>query len=171
MPPRATLDSLLSMHTLILYYSRSGTTRTLAEALANALDADLAEITCPRYKGLFGYLRAGHNSLKGKIPPIEMPDLHPADYDLVLLGAPIWTSYPAVPLRAFLANKPALPERVGLFFTYGGHSPAEAATTMTQDLLGKPPEDILAIEAKDIESGAFLEAVNDFAEKRRKTAS
>lgn len=160
------------MRTLILYYSRSGTTRTLAEALANALDADMAEITCRRYGGgLFGYLRAGHNSIKGNMPPIEVPDITPTDYDLVLLGTPVWTSYPAVPLRAFLTHKPALPGRVGVFFTHAAPSLDDKATTMVQDLLGRPPEDVLAVQNTDIESGAYLEAVIAFAEKRRMVAS
>lgn len=56
-----------------------------------------------------------------------MPQTRFLDYDLVLIGGPIWTSYPALPIRALLAGKPELPERVGLFLTYGGHSSPDKA--------------------------------------------
>jgi len=119
---------VLSVKTLIVYYSRTGTTRKLAQALADAFGADISEIRCDRYgPGPFRYLRAGYDSVKANLPPIDMPQTRFLDYDLVLIGGPIWTSYPALPIRALLAGKPELPERVGLFLTYGGHSSPDKA--------------------------------------------
>lgn len=151
---------------LIVYYSRTGTTRTLAEALAERLNADVVEIRCDRYKGgIFRYLRAGYDSVKGNLPAIEMPETDLMAYDLVLLGGPIWTSYPALPLRAFLAAKPALPARVGLFLTSGGHSPQEKAIAETEPLLNAPLVASLAIQEKDVKEGNFSDAMARFAEE------
>ena len=95
---------------LIIYYSRTGNTRWLAQALADQLDAEVLELKCDRYRpGPLRYLRAGYDSVKGNIPPIDLPQRNYLAYDLVLLGTPIWTSYPALPLRAFLEGKPVLP--------------------------------------------------------------
>lgn len=74
------------MRTLIVHYSRTGTTR----ALAGALGADVAEIRCKRYQGGFlRYLRAGYNSIEGNLPPVEAPPTAAAAYDLVLIGGPV----------------------------------------------------------------------------------
>ena len=75
------------MRTLIVFYSLTGTTRRMTEALA----AELNEIRCPRYHpGVFGFWQAGYASRKSKIPEIEPPKHKPSDHDLVVVGGPAW---------------------------------------------------------------------------------
>lgn len=151
---------------LIVYYSRTGTTRKLAVALAAALSADIIEIQCGRYgSGIFRYLRAGYDSLKGNLPPIETSHEVTAGYDLALIGAPIWTSHPALPLRAFLARKPPLPARLGLFLTHGGHSPSEKAVGEVEALLGHPVEAALSLKSSEVGDGNLTVAIDGFVER------
>lgn len=141
---------------LIIFYSRTGTTRRLAGVLAEALSADRAEIRCRRYDGgVFSYLRAGYDSVKGNLPAIETTREVTGTYDLAVLGAPIWTSHPAVPLRAFLATAPPLPARTGLFLSYGGHSPPETAVKETEDLLPGPLAASLAVKGRGLDEDAL----------------
>lgn len=158
-------DKTKPLRTLIIYYSRTGTTAKLAEALAEALDADLAEIRCDRYRpGIFRYLRAGYDSVKIKLPPIKVPPMVPLDYDLVLIGGPVWTSYPALPLRSFLANPPELPPRLGVFLTYGGHSdPMVAFETMAASLSQSVTER-LAVKAQQVADGSYVTAARAFTD-------
>ena len=138
---------------LILYFSRTGRTRRLAQQLAQMLDADIEEIDCRRYRlGLFGwwrYLRAGYNSVRGTLPRIGPLQHDPANYDLVILGTPIWTSYPCLPMRALLASGPKMPEHIAGFITYGGQSDPDTAFDMMADMLGKPINKRLAIQEED----------------------
>lgn len=160
------LNSTIMAKTLVVYYSRTGTTRKLAAALAGSLSADIVEIQCGRYgSGIFRYLRAGYDSLKGNLPPIEMSHEVTADYDLALIGAPIWTSYPALPLRAFLASKPTLPLRIGLFLTYGGHSPSEKAVGDVEALLGHPVEETLSLKNSEMRDDILTVAIGGFVER------
>ena len=153
-------------NTLIVYYSRTGTTRRLATALAERLGADMAEIHCPRYRpGMLRYLRAGYDSVKGNLPPIEAPKIEARTYELVLLGAPVWTSHPALPLRAFLAHAPLLPARVGLFLTYGGHSAPDVAIRETEQLVPGGLVASLALNASDVGTAAMDPAIATFAGK------
>ncbi len=159
------------MQTVILYYSRSGTTRSVAEALATRLDAELAEIRCPRYRpGALRYLRAGYDSVKGKLPPIEMPPVVMPDLELLVIGGPIWTSHPALPIRSFLAQARQLPPRIALFLTYGGHSDSELAFEEMASSLPKPAEACIAINAADIHEGHHLDALDAYAAKLRHPA-
>ncbi len=154
------------MKSLILYYSRSGATAKVANALGTALSADIKEIKCPRYQsGWFAYLRAGYDSVKGRLPLIDVPEVVFEDYDLVIIGAPIWTSYPALPLRSFLAQKPELPGRVAVFLTYGGHSPAEKAVKMVEGLLHIPLEVSLELPHDQVVEGRYSDAVDTFVAK------
>lgn len=153
------------MRTAVIFYSRTGTTRTVATALASAFDADIGEIRCPRYRnGLIRYLLAGYNSVKGNFPPIENPDIDPAGYDLVLIGTPVWTSHPALPVRAYLAAKPELPKKIALFVTHGGHSPVETAISELSALLPVPPVGTLALQKDAVVKDDPTERISAFVE-------
>lgn len=157
---------LSEMKSLILYYSLTGTTAEVANALGTALSADVEVINCSRYQtGWFGYVRAGYDSIRGRLPLIDVPDLSFEDYDLVILGSPIWTSYPALPLRSLLAQKPHLPGRIALFLTYGGHSIAEEAVNTVNALLPVPLEASLEIPHDQVVDGQYSDAVDGFVEK------
>ena len=151
------------MRSLIVYYSRTGTTGKLASALAEALGADVHQIRCAQYRpGVLRYLRAGYDSVKGNLPAIQAPSIDAAHYDLLVLGAPVWTSYPALPLRAYLAGKPTVPPRVGVFFTYGGHSPAQTAFDGVAEALGQPLAAALALKAEALSRSTVETAIAPF---------
>lgn len=158
------------MKTLIVTYSRTGTTRKLTRAVADALFADSTEIRCDRYRpGLLRYLRAGYDSVRDNLPPIDVPAVQFQDYDLVLLAAPVWTSYPALPLRAFLNGNPDLPGRVGLVLTYGGHSPVDKAVEHVQARLPQPLSASLCVKQEQVQAGNFSSAVAAFVDQLGET--
>ena len=154
------------MRTLIVFYSRTGTTKKLALALADALNAELREIECKRYRpGILRYLRAGYDSVRGNLPPIEFQfDLKPV-YDLVLVGTPIWTSHPALPVRTFLTQHTVPEAPVGLFLTHGGHSPPQDAIKEMETLLARPAEATLVMNENDMSDSRVAGCVRTFVEK------
>lgn len=159
------------MRTLILFYSRSGTTASAAHRLAEQLEADIGEIVCDRYRFPFlGYARAGHDSLKRVLPPITMPSQRIASYDRLILGTPIWTSYPAAPMRAFLSQNTDWPEHIAVFVTYGGHSQPDKALKEMASMLPRDAEARLALHADDITEGRILEFSAQFIEKRSESS-
>ena len=152
------------MRTLIVYHSRTGTTATIARALAHRLDADMREITCSRYTGgFFRYLLAGYDSVRGNLPDIEMAKFAVEQYDIVLIGTPIWTSHPSLPVRTFLGRRPELPRRVAVFLTHGGHSPAQTCIDELAELLPVPVEATLTFNSAQVADGNFQNDVNGFA--------
>jgi len=149
---------------LIVYYSRTGTTAAIAKSLASRLDADTREISCERYAGgMVRYLLACYESVRGHLPEIEMTEFAAEQYDLVLIGTPIWTSHPALPIRTFLNRKPDLPARVAVFLTHGGHSPAQTCIDELAELLPVPIEAKLTFNSAQVSAGTFTEDVSDFA--------
>lgn len=112
------------MRTLILFYSRTGHSRTVAGLLAQALRAPSAEIACRAYVAGFGGLRQAFDVLAGLSPPIEVPELVHQDWDLVVIGGPVWGGRPATPLRSYLRRQAGHHRRLALFVTCKGTSPA-----------------------------------------------
>jgi hypothetical protein len=123
----------------IAYYSRSGHSKRLAAKLAAELHAEVIEIKAPAYAGKpLGYMRAGFDSLrqKGVLRPQSFTSL--ATFRHVILVGPVWTSYPAVPLRALMRGGDGLPQAVSLFLTCGSHSPPQKAFAAGVADLGRP---------------------------------
>lgn len=148
----------------IAYYSRSGHSKRLAAKLAEELHADLTEIAAPTYAGgIVGHMRAGYDSLrqKGMLGPQSFTSL--AEYQHVILVGPVWTSYPAVTLRALMRSRGQLPQAVPLFLTCGAHSPPPAAIAEGVVDLGRPfvatailPNDTEHTTQEDRAIAAFL---------------
>jgi Flavodoxin len=151
------------MRTLIVYYSLSGATTTVAKALAELLGADLAEIRCDRYRrGFIGYVRAAYDSVIGRLPAIALPVAFDRFCDLLPVACPIWAGHPATPVRAFLADGRAFPDRVAFVLTRGGSSPDVAFAEM-QAALPAPAKAKLALRTKDVQAGTIAKALRAFA--------
>jgi len=80
-----------------------------------------------------------------------------------LIGTPVWTSHPALPIRTFLNRKPDLPARVAVFLTHGGHSPPQTCIDELAQLLPVPVEAKLTFNSAQVSSGKFADDVSDFA--------
>jgi len=87
---------------LVVYYSRTGKTRMVAERLSKLLAADIEEITEKKDRsGALGFIGAGKDTLlKRGCELAHAPD--PKQYRLVLIGMPIWAFQPPAPVRSYL---------------------------------------------------------------------
>lgn len=112
---------------LVAYFSASGVTARVAEALARAAEADLYEI-----KPQTPYTRADLNWMDGRSrssvemkdrasrPAIVTGDLDLSGYDTVLLGFPIWWYVAPTIVNTFLEAYDFSGKTVVLFATSGG---------------------------------------------------
>ena len=108
-------------NTLVVYYSLTGNTRQVAEGIAAALDADLdvIEDTFNRDTAL-GRPRSAFEGLLGLRSSITPPKRDPSEYDLVVVGTPIWAARLSSPVRAYLSQQRASLKRVAFYCTQGG---------------------------------------------------
>lgn len=146
------------MTNLVAYYSLSGTTRKIAERAAADFGADLLEIRAPQYRpGFFGFIRAGFDSWRGRLPKIEVAGGAPDRYDLVLLMAPVWAGHAATPMRAYIALNRGKFKRAAFVLSHGGHCPPRAFTEMAE-LSGAKPELALALPGKESKGSDYRPA-------------
>lgn len=105
------------MKILVAYYSRTGTTRRLAKALARWLDADCDPITEDgRFEGALGFGRAYLAALTQVPCPIHA-QRDPMPYDHIIIGGPVWAGHMPSPLRQYLTNPAVASRLVGVFCT------------------------------------------------------
>lgn len=110
------------MKTLVAFYSRDGHTKRVAEIIANALNAELDEIVDkkPR-KGILGFLRAGYDATRRKTTEISFTK-NPTDYDIVVIGTPVWNSRVTPAIRTYLLRNRENIRRAAFFATCTGRS-------------------------------------------------
>ncbi|MFH2027554.1 MAG: hypothetical protein ABIJ08_00305 [Nanoarchaeota archaeon] len=89
------------MKTLITYYSRTGTTRKVANEIAVQLGCDTDEIIDKtKRSGPLGYITSGRDAMKKSLTEIETKK-DPSQYDLVIIGTPIWAWTMAPAIRTY----------------------------------------------------------------------
>ena len=123
------------MRTLVVFYSRSGNTRRIAEMIARHLEAEVEELVDKKGRGgLLGFLRAGRDAIKRKPAELEPLKCQPGDYQLIVVGTPVWASNPVPAVRTFLQSHDLSGKRVALFCTMNARG-GEETCAILEDLI------------------------------------
>jgi flavodoxin len=150
------------MKTLVAYFSRTGTTKKVAEMIAEKMGADVEEIKdIIDRSGVKGYLKSGRDAMKKRLTKLEPLQNNLAEYDLVIIGTPIWGWNMSVPIRTFVTEQKNNLKQVAFFCTMGGSGDEKAFSEMAE-ILEKKPLWTLALKTKDVATGNFSDKVNEF---------
>ena len=156
------------MTILIIFYSRTGTTKTVANFLSKNISCDSEEIfDTKNRKGFFGYLKSGKDAMMKKLTILEKIDKDPGSYELIVIGTPIWASNMSTPIRTYIVENKEKFKRVAFFCTEGGRGGKKCFERMTE-LCDKDPVATLEINSKDIKSETYLEKVKEFTNELKK---
>jgi flavodoxin len=151
---------------LIAFYSRSGTTRKIAEALAAQLECDVDEIVASEsHTGFIGILRSLVSAMRHRPAQIAAASRDPSSYDLVVIGTPVWAWSVSSPVRAYLMQNANKLSDVAFFCTMGGRGDKGTFAQM-QALVGKAPRAKAAFTMQDVvearsapQLAAFIQAL------------
>lgn len=143
---------------VVVFFSRGGTTRMLAQHIARATDADIEELRELRSRrGILGWLRSGYEGihrLSAKPLPLAQD---PRRYDLVFVGSPTWSGSLASPVRGFLEEYGESLPSVALFATCAVARATDVIVQMAE-LLKVPPLAALTMLEIDVKRSASAQA-------------
>ena len=106
------------MKTLVLYYTRTGNTKFVAETIAAELGADIEEVTdLKKRQGTLGWLSAGRDAMGAKETEIAQTKGTPTEYDLIIIGQPVWAGNPTPAIRTYLNKNDLSGKKVALFLS------------------------------------------------------
>ena len=150
------------MKTLVVFYSRTGITKKVGEALAAKLGADIEEIkdTVNR-SGAKGYLLSGRDAMRRKLTTLEPQSKNAFEYDLVVIGTPIWAWNMSAPIRTYVTEQKNNFKNVAFFCTMGGSGNEGTFSEMTE-VIGKQPLGILALKTVQVVKNEFIEELENF---------
>jgi flavodoxin len=125
------------MKSLVVYYSRSGNTRLVAQKISQELGGDIEEIIDKKTrKGSLGFLIGGFDATRGKITEIDEIKKSPRDYDLIVVGTPMWNKRITPAVRTYLKNNDFSKKKVALFCTSLGSQPDRVFKTLKEIMQG-----------------------------------
>jgi flavodoxin len=151
------------MKILVIYYSLSGNTQKVAEAIAGTLKADINQLKDRRSRtGLFGMFRTMYQVLFSRPGEIRFANTDPYQYDLLILGAPVWIMKLAPPMRSYILKEKDRFNQVAFFCTEGASGAPSAFKTM-ESLCGIKPAATLEVTKADIKSEQYLKKTHTFA--------
>ena len=107
---------------LVLYYSETGTTKTVAQELQKQLGADIEAVeTVTPYSGNFQEtMQRGQREMQsGQMPALKPLAKKIADYDIIFLGYPIWFGTYANPIATLVKEQDFAGKTVVPFCTFG----------------------------------------------------
>jgi len=107
---------------LVLYFSETGATKTVAQEFAKLLNADIEAIEAVEpYSGNFQetIARGQQEMQEGKNPEIKPIKAQLSDYDLIFLGFPVWFGTYATPIITLVKNNDFDGKTIIPFCTFG----------------------------------------------------
>jgi len=136
--PPPSSQSVQPRKVLIVYYSLTGKTQGVAEDLARRCEADIERITDTKKRtGWWGGFMAGKDASQENLTTLGAITKNPADYDLVIIGTPVWAWNMTPAVRTYIGTHKDSFKSVAFFVTAGG-TPADKIVAKMAILAGKP---------------------------------
>ena len=111
------------MKTAVVFYSLDGNCVLVAEEIKTLLNADLIRLQTmdDKKRGKIGrFFWAGGMMFSKKLPQLKPFTFNPSDYDLIIIGAPVWAGSPAAPIKTFITNSAITGKKTAVFVCHGG---------------------------------------------------
>lgn len=124
---------------LVIYYSQTSNTKTVAEEIATKLGADIEAIVAVKpYDGDFQATigRCMQERQEGMTPEIQPVQADLSKYDVIFIGYPVWFGTYAPPVATFLDQVDLSGKKVIPFCTFG----SGGLDSSSKDLAKKQPQ-------------------------------
>jgi menaquinone-dependent protoporphyrinogen IX oxidase len=155
------------LNAIVVFFSRDGTTRKVAQAIGDRLHCEVEEITEPKgRKGFLGFMRSGYQAYRQKASKINPIVAKVKRFDIVVVGTPVWAGRLSSPVRAFLVKHGKGVRKVAFFCTKASSESSKVFGAM-ESLTGKAPVSILDLKKEEVDKHTYYKKLNDFLRKIR----
>lgn len=155
------------MKILIVYYSRTHTTQKVAETMHMLLggQADIEELVDLTSRiGGPGYLRGGRDVIFKRQTRIEPAQHNPQEYDLIIIGTPVWVGSMSLAINEYLKQFPRYLKQVA-FFTTQGDPQRQRVFDDLRRATRKEPVAELMLTTDEVVQNRYREKLDDFVKK------
>ncbi|MFH1456472.1 MAG: flavodoxin [archaeon] len=150
------------MKTLVVYYSRTNTTKKVSEKIAELAKCDIEELIDTKDRtGAKGYIIAGKDALTKQLTILEPVTKNASQYDLIILSTPVWAYTMCPAIRTYIEQNKDDFKSVAFLCTMGGSGDKSTFEAMTE-ICYKNPRATLALKTKEIMQDEYKEKLKEF---------
>ena len=148
---------------MVVYHSRAEITKKVAEAISNLLKCDVERIVEKKNRaGIIGYITAGRDARRRKLTEIEDAKFNPGEYDLTIIGTPVWAANISPAVRTYLTQHKDEFRKTAFFCTCSGNK-GKVFEEM-ESACGKKPIALLELRRKEVEEREHLQKIRDLVD-------
>ncbi len=156
------------MRALVVFYSKSGTTKKVAKDIAEELKrfvhVDIEEIKVERYEPFcLGTIRAIKDMFSKKKCPLYGLTYDPKKYDFLVIGSPVWGNSCAPPIHSYISELQRSTCRVAYFTAQSG-APDDTVVTHMKEVSQIEPSAVLTLKKAEIAKQNHEKEVHQFVE-------
>jgi len=156
------------MKTLIVFYSLEGNTELIAQTLAKRLQADTLKLETERpfpTEGFRKFFHGGGSVMFRQRPKLKNKNVDLNQYDLIIIGTPIWAGSYSSPIRSFITKYKIKDKNIALVLCSAGGEVEKCYTRLKKALQGnKFIGEIDFIEPLKKEKDEVIRITNRWAE-------
>ena len=158
------------MKILIVYYTRTSTTRKVAETIQMELAHKGAQVDSERIvdmtsrTGGIGYLKGGRDVIFKRTTRIEPAKHNPADYDLIIMGTPVWVGTMAPAIKVYLSQFQQHMKEVAFFTTQGGTKRQRVFDDLKVAVKKEPVAELM-LTTLEVRNKEFRQKLSEFVDK------
>ena len=147
---------------LVVYYSRTGATKKVAEKIAEELSCDIEEIIdLKKRTGIIGFIFCGRDASEKRSTRIRDVNYDPSKFDLVIICTPIWAGNMTPAIRTYIGRFKNIFSSIAFLCTMGGSGDKSAFENM-REAANRTPVAALAITSKEIRNGEYAAKIKGF---------
>ena len=154
------------MKTLIVYYSRTGSCKSLATTISEAMNSDCERLLDVHpYRGPLGFLRGCFVAVRKMLTNICPPQFQPREYDQVILITPIWVGRAAPAIRNYVDQYSDMCRKLKLFVVGMKHDTEGRVSDDLQSSFGLNIDNTVLFTSSEIRKGDVLERLKSMSAK------
>jgi flavodoxin len=127
------------MSILVVYFSLEGSTRLIAEKIAETLNADIVELKPGKQypsEGFRKYFWGGKSVIFGEKPRLTNEQIDLSRYETIIIGTPIWAGSFTPPIKSFISQYSIKGKRIALFACHEGGGAKKCFDKLKKVLVG-----------------------------------
>ena len=150
------------MKSIVVFYTRTGNTKKVAESIMSQLQAESEELVDKKKRsGILGWLRSGWDSFRENLTDLKPIQHDPEEYELVIVGTPNWARNMTPAVRTYLVeHKDEIP-KVAFFCTQGGKG-GEGLIESLGEICEKDPVATLIVSKDEVNNDSYQDKVEEF---------
>lgn len=149
---------------LVVFYSQTGSTREVAESISKSFNCDIEEIKEKEHrKGIFKNIIEIKDAILGNEVDICDYERDPSEYDVVIIGTPVWASHITPAIRTYISKNKDKIKCTAFFNTHGTEKIKISKVFKDFDkIIVKKPKALMGISNAEIKNGDYEKKIEIF---------